>query len=105
MTPSDLGWMPFVQTWIATQLPEEAPVTVKTHLFSLFDKAGQLRSTCTHLSCIQSQICRSGLGFQRKHCVEAVETVDVQLITSLCTVFQSLFVPTSKCKLAQERVC
>eukprot|EP01039_Chlorochromonas_danica_P005727 gene5727-6311_t len=75
MTPSDLGWMPFAQSWVHRALPAQCPAWAKDRILLLFDK-----------------ILHKGLAFQRKHCKEPVETVDVQLIISMCMLFQSLFV-------------
>jgi dynein heavy chain len=74
MTPSDLGWMPYVQSWVKRALPPQAPVWVGEHLIQLFDA-----------------VLHKGIAFQRKHGKEPVETVDVQLIISMCALFQSLF--------------
>lgn len=75
MTPSDLGWMPYVQSW-AQQLvnvPEEA----RKHVVALFDKFFQ-----------------AALDYQRKHLKEPIGCVDIQLATSCAVVFQALFAST-----------
>ncbi|RYH31858.1 hypothetical protein EON65_01740 [archaeon] len=76
MTPSDLGWMPYAQSWVPRALPKECPQWAKDRILVLFDK-----------------VFARGLMFQRKTCKEPVETVDVQLVISMCTLFQSLFKP------------
>ena len=79
MTPSDLGWMPYVTSWTQT-FPETVPSLVKTKLISLY-------ATCF----------QKGLTFQRKKCKEPVGCVDIQLATSSAMIFQSiLFGPESK---------
>ena len=79
MTPSDLGWMPYVISWTQT-FPENVPELVKTKLISLYE------------ACFQK-----GLSFQRKRCKEPVGCVDIQLATSSAMIFQSiLFGPESK---------
>ncbi|CAM9650272.1 unnamed protein product, partial [Laminaria digitata] len=75
MTPSNLGWMPYVQTWIPTGLPEAFPQSARQHLLHRFE------------GCVQK-----GLDFQRKRCREPVSCVDIQLATSLSFIFQSLIV-------------
>ena len=82
VTPTDLGWIPYVQTWVVTDLPEGCPSWVGPRLIQLFE------------------ICfAKGLINQRKFYKEPVTTVDIQLVISLCTLFQSLFIPESGLKL------
>jgi dynein heavy chain len=79
MTPSDLGWMPYVTSWTQT-FPESVPDAVKVKLIALYE------------NCFQK-----GLTFQRKRCKEPVGCVDIQLATSSAMIFQSiLFGPESK---------
>ena len=79
MTPSDLGWMPYITSWTQT-FPETVPELVKTKLITLYE------------ACFQK-----GLTFQRKRCKEPVGCVDIQLATSSAMIFQSiLFGPESK---------
>ena len=79
MTPSDLGWMPYITSWTQT-FPENVPELVKTKLIVLYE------------ACFQK-----GLTFQRKRCKEPVGCVDIQLATSSAMIFQSiLFGPESK---------
>ncbi|CAM9277540.1 unnamed protein product [Ascophyllum nodosum] len=75
MTPSNLGWMPYVQSWIPTGLPEAFPRAARDHLLHLFE------------ACVQK-----GLDFQRRQCKEPVACVDIQLVTSLSFILQSLIV-------------
>jgi len=74
LTPSDLGWKPYVETWTAS-LPE-APFTPKCKevLRNMFD---------TYVD--------KGLEFLRKHGSEPVVTEDSQLVISLCLLLQALF--------------
>ena len=74
ITPSDLGWMPFVRSWVVRDLPKECPQGVRDHLLFLFDN-----------------VFAKGLAFQRRSGREPIETVDIQLVISLCTLFQALF--------------
>eukprot|EP01031_Cornospumella_fuschlensis_P053678 gene53678-biopygen30120 len=74
MTPSDLGWMPYAQSWVPRALPKDCPQWAKDRILLLFEK-----------------VFAKGLAFQRKNCKEPVETVDVQLVIAMCTLFQSLF--------------
>jgi dynein heavy chain, axonemal len=69
---TDLGWMPYVQTWTTSLLSKCSAATVQ-HLLTLFE-----------------QYVQDGIDYQRKHCTEPVECVDVQLATSLTVILQSL---------------
>ena len=82
VTPSDLGWLPFVHSWAARALPEGTPEAVINRIFHLFEKPFA-----------------KGLANQRKYYKEAIVTVDIQAVTSLCVLFQSLFVPGGAVKL------
>ena len=83
MTPSDLGWIPYVQSWIARKLaPPVCGTWVGERLLSLYEKAFA-----------------KGLAYQRKFCREPVETVDIQLVIGCCTLFESLFTPANGVKL------
>ena len=73
MTATDLGWMPYVQSWVKRDLPEQCPERVHTRVLELFE------------GCITK-----AMAFQRKYGKEPVETVDMQLVISLCKLFQSL---------------
>eukprot|EP01038_Epipyxis_sp_PR26KG_P006339 gene6339-8727_t len=74
MSPSDLGYMPYAQSWSVRSLPKETPAWATERIMFLFEK-----------------IFPKGLAFQRRYGKEPVETVDVQLMISMCTLFQSLF--------------
>lgn len=73
MTPEDLGWMPYVTTWLCTLekvvgAKKELLARVKTN-FEVFD---------------------AGLAFLRKSCTEPVKTVDINIATSFCKLFECL---------------
>lgn len=75
MTQSDLGWLPYVRSWIQKIVPPlECGSWVSARLILLFEKAFT-----------------KGVKFQRKFCKEPVETVDIQLAVSLCSLFESIF--------------
>lgn len=73
MTATDLGWMPFVKTWIEQSFPNgmlaECVQRFDTNVTTYVDK-------CIH--------------FVRKKCKELVPTVDINLATSLCRLFGQL---------------
>jgi dynein heavy chain len=73
VTPSDLGWMPYIQSWVPRDLPSRYPPFVGERILLLFEKGFS-----------------KGLAFQRKSCKEPVETVDIQLVISLCKLLESL---------------
>lgn len=82
MTPSDLGWMPYAQSWVARALPAGCPAWVAPRILMLFER-----------------VFTRGLAFQRKFGKEPVETVDIQLVIGLCTLLQSLFTVDNGVKL------
>ena len=45
-----------------------------------------------------------GLAFQRRFCTEPVETVDIQLATSLCVLFESLFTEENGVRMDMPQV-
>ena len=73
VTPQDLGWLPYVQSWAARDLPKDMRTETREHLLSLFESTVD-----------------EGLQFQRKNCTEPISTVDVQQATSLCNLFTAL---------------
>ena len=85
MTPSDLGWRPYVTSWQQRAFLAEGslfPAWVVPRLDQLFDA-----------------VVGEGMKHQRRYGTEPVETVDIQLIISLCTLFEVLFHPDRKVKL------
>ncbi|KAF1777676.1 P-loop containing nucleoside triphosphate hydrolase [Phytophthora cactorum] len=74
MTATDLGWMPFVKTWMEKELPSDFPPDGLKRLEFLITSYVE--------KCIQ---------FVRKKSFELVPTVDMNLATSLCRLFACLF--------------
>lgn len=72
VTPADLGWKPYVQSWLPNGVPENVPEPLRLRIMELFDTSFQ-----------------DGLDFQRKELLEPVRTVDLQLAASLCSLLQS----------------
>jgi dynein heavy chain len=70
--PSDLGWRPYVQTWLAG-LHDKFTDDQKANLWKLFDD---------HVD--------HGLKYYRKNCSEGIPTVDINLVASLCALLKSL---------------
>jgi dynein heavy chain len=73
MTPEDLGWLPYVQSWLPN-FPPALPLEVREFM----------------LNCFTDKLPTS-LAFVREHCKEAIPTVDINLVTSLCSLFEALF--------------
>ena len=75
MTPTDLGWFPYVQSWVEREYSvTDKPAYIQERLLALFQN-----------------VFSKGLANQRKFYKEPVETVDIQLVIGLCTLFLSLF--------------
>jgi dynein heavy chain len=73
MTPEDLGWMPYVVSWIPREMSHCTPACQK-ELADLFEK---FFAPC--------------LKFLAKHCKEPIATVPVQKATGMCFLMQSMF--------------
>ena len=74
MTPEDLGWLPYVQSWLPRELGDVASQAVRDRLLAHFEA-----------------VIPKGLGFVREHCREPVPTVDLNLVTACCRMFQALY--------------
>ena len=68
----DLGWRPYVQTWLAG-LHEDFTEDLKSNLWQLFDN---------HVD--------NGLAFYRQNCKENIPSVDINRVASLCGLMESL---------------
>jgi dynein heavy chain len=69
LTPEELGWRPYVQTWIATFFTDDYVMTpkMKEFLWSTFEATID-----------------PALEFVRQNCKEAIRTTDLQQVTSIC---------------------
>lgn len=76
LTPSDLGWLPYVQSWIPRDMHKDTPAFVGERILQLFET-----------------VFIKGLAHQRKFGKEPVETLDMQLVIGLCKLLQSLLLP------------
>ena len=70
--PGDLGWRPYVKTWLVG-LHEDFTEDQRKMIWTLFDENVD--------ECIKHY---------RKSCKEYIATVDINLISSLCSMFQAL---------------
>jgi len=68
LTPEELGWRPYIKTWINTFFTDEEIMTpeLKAHLLMLFEATIDI-----------------GIDFVRTHGVEPIKTTDLQLVNSL----------------------
>jgi len=73
MTPEELGWKPYVKTWIKTFFQDEDifPEVCKEHLLMLFEATIDV-----------------ALEFIRGHCTEPIKTTDLQQVVSVCNFFE-----------------
>jgi len=80
LTPEELGWKPFVKTWIYTFFKgyELMPDACKEHLWMLFEYTVD-----------------PALEFIRNTCKEPIVTTDLQQVTSICN-FLEYFIDESK---------
>ena len=72
LEPADLGWRPYVKTWMAG-LHGQYTEDQKGNIWKLFDE---------HID--------KGIKFYRKNCTESIPSVDINLVCSLCALFKSL---------------
>lgn len=73
VTPDNLGWEPYVRSWLPREMSEKMSEEVRGHLLNLFLESFQ-----------------DGLDFQTKNCSMPIQTTPVQLATSLCNLFTSM---------------
>ena len=66
VTSLDLGWQPYVQTWLLKQFAT-VPAPVSAYIGDCFNRTLE-----------------TGIQWQRAHCVEPVKTVPVQLAATIC---------------------
>ncbi|KAM9845816.1 dynein axonemal heavy chain 6 [Aulostomus maculatus] len=74
--PSELKWMPLVQTWISGLRPK-LPEAVLMYLLELFEKYVE-----------------QGLQFVVKRCTQAVRQVDISKVNTLCSLLEALLLGT-----------
>ena len=79
LTPEELGWRPFVKTWVATFFSDETIINeeLKQYLYSLFDGTIDI-----------------GLDKIREHFTETIITVNIQQVVSICNFLEVLVNPT-----------
>lgn len=79
MTATELGWRPFVKTWI------------KTYFQSREDEGEEILSEALkiHLLELFEYTVDAGLSFIRENLNEPIKTTDLQQVTSLCNYLES----------------
>ncbi|XP_052105827.1 dynein axonemal heavy chain 6-like isoform X2 [Mytilus californianus] len=74
MDPVDLGWQPYVKTWLQ-KLPKDIPESAKKHLMALFDYTIE-----------------KGLKFKQKHIrFQPIEAPTLSTIMTLCNILTAYF--------------
>ena len=84
MTPEDLGWLPFVQSWIPRFYPDESVLTedLKQLLLDLFVQAANM-----------------GLDkIRHPQIKEPIPTVDIQQVVSVCNFLEAFMNPQNGMK-------
>ena len=86
LTPEELGWRPYVQTWVKTYFDDDDLFSefLQDHLYMLFDATVDI-----------------GLEFIRTHCSEPIKTTDLQQVISICNFLES-FVKVEKGFMGQD---
>ena len=72
--PNELGWMPYVKTWI-TKFDQKFGEIYTEYLLGLFER-----------------YVNEGIHFVNKKCVQTMKQVDIGKITTLCSLLESLLV-------------
>jgi len=73
MTPTDLGWQPFVKSWIPREMPAKMPEALREYILNLFLTTVDI-----------------GLQFRKANCIEPIVTTDIQTVATLCRLFTAL---------------
>ena len=73
LTPTDLGWRPFVTSWIAAEMPATMSPELRAHVVDLF----------------QSTVDK-GIAFRKLNCSEPIVTTEIQTGSSLAKLFTAL---------------
>jgi len=79
LTPDELGWRPYVKTWVHTFFDDDTVMTndLKEHLYSLFDSSVDV-----------------AIDKIREHLHEPVTTVNIQQVVSICNFLEILVHPS-----------
>ncbi|KAK9823491.1 hypothetical protein WJX72_003121 [[Myrmecia] bisecta] len=86
VTPEELGWMPYVTTWLEQKLPTEMCVEVKEYIMQLFE-----------------EYVDKGLRWVRSQtAAEYIPTVDNSLVASLAHLLQALLTPERGFDMARK---
>lgn len=75
MSSDDLGWRPYVYTWIIKFFKNKFNVETINHINDLFDKTVD------------------GALLRFKQCKEPIPTFEIQLLTSLCNLLEAFLLP------------
>ena len=88
LMPEELGWRPYVQTWLATTFQDDFPLDqeLKDHLWDQFDQTIDL-----------------GLDKIRSSLKEPIKTDNLQLVRSLCNILTCLIDPNKGFKGDQKQ--
>lgn len=78
----ELGFLPYVKSWLPKF--EQMPPELEAHLFKLFEEK-----------------LPAGLAFIRANAREPIPTVDIQVATSLCALFEALFTSANGVDLSE----
>ena len=75
--PEELGWRPFVKSWIMEKIPPAMKEATREYLYHLFD-----------------HYIDAGLKFSRKMCIQVIDQVDMGKVTGLCALLEVLLFDT-----------
>ena len=90
MTPEHMKWRPYVKSWIDRSYGEIQKLN-QTPALSLFLKQ--------HLFACFTATVDEGLSFVRSSCKEPIVTSDLNLVVSLCSIFQACLTISDDCDM------
>ncbi|KAI5075577.1 hypothetical protein GOP47_0009653 [Adiantum capillus-veneris] len=90
--PEDLGWRPYVMTWLQKRLIKVVSVTGPTNAAAVIDYIWNLFDTYVD----------SGLKFLRQECKENIPSVNINVVSTLCYYFEALCQPSREVAFQQE---
>ena len=87
LTPEELGWRPYVKTWLVTFFDDDTIMSndLKDHLYAIFDASIDV-----------------GLDKIREHYSEPVVTVNLQQVIGICNFLEILLHPSQGFKGTEE---
>ncbi|XP_039271711.2 dynein axonemal heavy chain 6-like [Styela clava] len=85
--PGELGWRPYVKTWLVTNMSEKVREETRNYILDLFDAYVE-----------------DGLRFATKQCIQPMPQVDISKVATLCCLMESLLLGKGGPDLKQDPI-